>query len=53
MAGGYTPLHTNEKEINRTLRKIEGLHLSFNSVLTWKMEVFYPSWILIFTLAGS
>ena len=37
----YTPLHTNGKEINGTKRNIEGLHSSFNTVLTWRrrMEV--------------
>ena len=43
--GGYTPLHTNRKELNGATRNIEGLDLSFNTVLTWRMEVFY--------LAGS
>ena len=41
----YTPLHTNGKDINGTKRKIEGLHSSFNAVLTWRMGGFY--------LAGS
>ena len=38
--GGYTPLHKNGKEKNRTTRNIEGLHYSLNSVFIWKMEVF-------------
>ena len=33
--GGYTPLYTNGKEKNGTTRNIEGLHQSFNAVLTW------------------